>query len=98
MKSLTEKIETALKILKAAKYDFYEANLLLTKFCEIYDQELKILKESIEEMDSDEKVKELKIQIEKMEKLLKEILEIFNRYSQSIEDFLNKIEEIKQRL
>ena len=98
MKSLIEKIEAALKILKAAKYDFYEANLLLSKFCEIYDQELKILKESIEEADSNERVKELKIQIEKIEKVLKEILETFNRYSQSIEDFLNKIEEIKQRL
>jgi sugar-specific transcriptional regulator TrmB len=98
MKGLIEKIEAALKILKAAKYDFYEANLLLAKFCEIYDQELKILKESIEEADSNERVKELKIQIEKIEKVLKEILETFNRYSQSIEDFLNKIEEIKQRL
>jgi methyl-accepting chemotaxis protein len=98
MRNLIEKIEATLKILKAAKYDFYEANLLLAKFCEIYDQELKILKESIEEADSNERVTELKIQIEKIEKVLKEILETFNRYSQSIEDFLNKIEEIKQKL
>jgi|GEM_PF-1341100 hypothetical protein len=91
MKDLAQKLEAALKILKAAKYNFYEASLLLTKFCEVYDQELKILKENIAEMDYNELTMEIKIQIEDMEKNLNEILKFLNSYSQTIENFLNSL-------